>query len=83
MIRLCAAALAASLATLAIAGDKKEILIHRVTQEIPPPVLVRGESPMVISLAAGGADFGHPATFAIRRRSQIWLTIFRATAANC
>ncbi len=51
MIRVCFTALAASLAVSAIAGDTTEFRIHRVTQEMPAAVLVRGESSKVTSLA--------------------------------
>jgi len=61
MIRLCAAALAASLATSAMAADTKETRIDRVTQAMPPPVLVRGESPAVTSLAARMTELRVPA----------------------
>jgi CubicO group peptidase (beta-lactamase class C family) len=61
MVRLCAAAFAASLALPAIAGDARTTRILRVTQEIPAPVLVRGESPVFTSLSARMAELRVPA----------------------
>ncbi len=61
MIRLFAAALAASLATSAVADDATSVRIRRVTQEMPPPVLVRGESPLVTTLATRMAELRVPA----------------------
>lgn len=81
MIRLCAAALAASLATSAIAADKKASRIHRVTQEMPPPVLVRGESPVVISLSARMTELRVPAvSIAVLHKGRIeWARGFGVT----
>jgi hypothetical protein len=45
-------ALAATIATSAVAAGGAEIRIQRVTAGIPPPVRVRGESPVVTSLSA-------------------------------
>jgi len=61
MIRLCAAVLAASLASLVTAGDSTDRRIRRVTQEMPPRVLVRGESHAVTSLAVRMAELRVPA----------------------
>jgi CubicO group peptidase (beta-lactamase class C family) len=61
MIRLCVAALAASIAIPVIAGDARNIRIHRVIQEMPPPVLVRGESPLFTSLATRMKELRVPA----------------------
>jgi CubicO group peptidase (beta-lactamase class C family) len=81
MIRLCAAALAASLATSVIAADKKEIRIHRVTQQMPPPVIVRGESPVVTSLAARMTELRVPAvSIAVLHKGRIeWARGFGVT----
>lgn len=81
MIRLCAAALAASLATSAIAADKRETRIQRVTQEMPPPVLVRGESPVVTSLAARMTELRVPAvSIAVIHKGRIeWARGFGVT----
>jgi len=80
MIRLCAAALAASLATSAIAAVK-ESRIHQVTQEMPPPVLVRGESPVVTSLAARMTELRVPAvSIAVLHKGRIeWARGFGVT----
>jgi CubicO group peptidase (beta-lactamase class C family) len=58
---LTTAALAASLAMPAIAGDAREFRIHRVTQEMPAAVVVSGESPELTSLAARMAELHVPA----------------------
>ena len=81
MIRLCAAALTVSLAIPAIAGDARNIRIHRVTQEMPPPVLVRGESPVAISLDARMAELRVPAvSIAVIHKGRIeWTRGFGVT----
>jgi CubicO group peptidase (beta-lactamase class C family) len=81
MIRVCFIALAALLAIPAIAGDDTEVRIHRVTQEMPAPVLVRGESPKVTSLAARMADLHVPAvSIAVIHRGRIeWARGFGVT----
>ena len=81
MIRLCAVVLAASLATSAIAAEARNIRIHRVTQEMPPPVLVRGESPVVSSLAARMAELRVPAvSIAVIHKGRIeWARGFGVT----
>jgi CubicO group peptidase (beta-lactamase class C family) len=61
MIRVCITALATSLAIPAIAGDATEFRIHRVTEEMPAAVLVRGEPSEVTSLAARMAELNVPA----------------------
>jgi CubicO group peptidase (beta-lactamase class C family) len=81
MNRLCAAVLAVSLATSAIAADKKEIRIHRVIQEMLPPVLVRGESPVVTSLAARMTELRVPGvSIAVLHKGRIeWARGFGVT----
>lgn len=64
-IRLYAAALGAvilaSCAAPSIDGDARAIRIHQVTEEMPPPVLVRGEPPALTTLAARMAELHVPA----------------------
>jgi CubicO group peptidase (beta-lactamase class C family) len=81
VVRLCAAALASSLAIPATAGDAGDIRILRVTQEMPPPVLVRGESPVVTSLAARMAELRVPAvSIAVIHKGRIeWARGFGVT----
>jgi CubicO group peptidase (beta-lactamase class C family) len=81
MIRLCAVALAASLATSAIAADTGKIRIRRVTQEMPPPVLVRGESPGVTSLSVRMEELRVPAvSIAVIHKGRIeWARGFGVT----
>ena len=84
MLRLCAAVLAASLATSGIAADRKESRIHLVTQEMPPPVLVRGESPSVITLAARMEELHVPAvSVAVIHKGRIeWARGFGVTRSG-
>jgi CubicO group peptidase (beta-lactamase class C family) len=81
MIRLCAAVLAASLASPATAGDATDTRIRRVTQEMPPPVLVRGESPVLTSLAVRMAELRVPAvSIAVIHKGRIeWARGFGVT----
>ena len=81
MIRLCAAVLAASLVNPATAGDATDMRIRRVTQQIPPPVLVRGESPVVTSLAARMVELRVPAvSIAVIHKGRIeWARGFGVT----
>ncbi|HUR00081.1 MAG TPA: serine hydrolase domain-containing protein, partial [Gemmatimonadaceae bacterium] len=81
MIRVSFTVLAASLAIPAIAGDARELRIHRVTQEMPAAVLVRGESPEVTSLAARMAELHVPAvSIAVIHKGRIeWARAFGVT----
>jgi CubicO group peptidase (beta-lactamase class C family) len=81
MIRLCAVVLAASLATSSNAADAKESSIYRIVQEIPPPVLVRGESPLVTSLATRMTELRVPAvSIAVIHKGRIeWARGFGVT----
>ena len=58
---LCSAALAVSLAKPSFADDSVSFRIQQVTQQMPPPVLVRGETPVVTSLATRMAELRVPA----------------------
>ncbi len=81
MIRLCVAVLAASLASLATARDTTDMRIRRITQQMPPPVLVGGESPAVTSLAARMAELRVPAvSIAVIHKGRIeWARGFGVT----
>jgi CubicO group peptidase (beta-lactamase class C family) len=84
MIRLCAAALAASIATSAVAGDARSVRMRRVIHEMPPPVLVRGESPAVTTLAARMAELRVPAvSIAVIHKGRIeWARGFGVTRSG-
>jgi CubicO group peptidase (beta-lactamase class C family) len=81
MIRLCATALAASLAISTMAGDGKEMRIQRVTRQMPPPVSVRGEPPVLTSLGARMAELRVPAvSIAVFHKGRIeWARVFGVT----
>jgi CubicO group peptidase (beta-lactamase class C family) len=81
MIRLCAAVLAASLASPVTSGDATDTRIRRVTLEMPPPVLVRGESQVVTSLAVRMAELRVPAvSIAVIHKGRIeWARGFGVT----
>jgi CubicO group peptidase (beta-lactamase class C family) len=81
MNRLCAAALAYWFAAGAFAADATEVRIARVIREMPPPVLVRGESPAVTSLAARMAELRVPGvSIAVFREGRIeWARGFGVT----
>src|SRR3954462_10438485 len=81
MNRLCAAALAYWFAAGAFAADATEVRIARVIREMPPPVLLRGESPAVTSLAARMAQLRVPGvSIAVFREGRIeWARGFGVT----
>lgn len=84
MIRTFLAAMTASLATSAIAADTTSQRIDRVVRYMPPPVLVRSESPAVVSLAARMAELRVPGvSIAVIHAGRIdWARGFGVTRAE-
>ena len=84
--RLIAIALVACLSVTATANGAKDTKdrVRRVTQEIPPPVLVRGESPTMTSLASRMAELHVPGvSVAVIHEGRIeWARGFGVTRAG-
>jgi CubicO group peptidase (beta-lactamase class C family) len=76
--------LAVSLAHPSIADDSVDTHIQQVTQQMPPPVLVRGEKPKVISLDTRMAELRVPAvSIAVIHNGRIeWAHGFGVTRWN-